>query len=594
MPSPSGTACAIDTHAPLHRNLPPPRRHPHRRPTNAANPSTARRLPLIVERVKATLEFGGEGAHVSSHAGTASRTPPMSPSATNPTPRMTAAPTAGRRPPHRGSRRAGRSSRSPSPPISDGAFCVFLPGYLTTDKQPLPMMLQKRDGGYPYSATDLAALYFRVQENKATPEEQKPLDRDWHADRVVYLTDARQSHHFAMLFDAFRAAQWDHNPPPATTSPWNTPPSAPSSAKTANPSRPAAATPSNSRTCCSKPSNAPARRRSRARRRTLRRTDAPPSTVPWASAPSNTPTCARTAPPTTSSTGTACSRWRATPARTCRCSTRASAASTARANITPEQVLAARPQLLLDHPDEAALAKKLLQFAGVVESVARDLKPHYLCTYLYELCGAFSRFFENCSGAQGPHRSHQNEPPAPVRHGRRRPPPRACTICWASKCSKKCETTRRPMPDQPPPPPLDYRGPPPLPPGKNSWQQVLSRILGGFIFATASVSLGTWLDLNTHFRYFRLIVPAAVLAADFCEHQVPPLRLRHRFRPGAFRHRRGDLHPAEHHLRRRRWLPLNPARSRHGRKKHERPPLARQASKSTPMLFKIKRPAKPA
>ena len=28
--------------------------------------------------------------------------------------------------------------------------------------------------------------------------------------------------------------------------------------------------------------------------------------------------------------------------------------------------------------------------------MARDLKPHHLCTYLYELCGAFSRFFTSC------------------------------------------------------------------------------------------------------------------------------------------------------------------------------------------------------
>jgi len=42
------------------------------------------------------------------------------------------------------------------------------------------------------------------------------------------------------------------------------------------------------------------------------------------------------------------------------------------------------------------VAKKLLQFPAAVEAVARDLKPHHLCTYLYELCGAFSRFFEFC------------------------------------------------------------------------------------------------------------------------------------------------------------------------------------------------------
>ncbi len=65
-------------------------------------------------------------------------------------------------------------------------------------------------------------------------------------------------------------------------------------------------------------------------------------------------------------------------------------------NITRAQVVAANPALLLDHEAEAALAKKLLQFGGTVEAVARDNKPHLLCTYLYELCGTFARFFEHC------------------------------------------------------------------------------------------------------------------------------------------------------------------------------------------------------
>ncbi|MCL2648767.1 MAG: DALR anticodon-binding domain-containing protein [Phycisphaerales bacterium] len=64
--------------------------------------------------------------------------------------------------------------------------------------------------------------------------------------------------------------------------------------------------------------------------------------------------------------------------------------------MTPEAVRAANPTLTLDHEDELALAKKLLQFGPVVESVARDLKPHYLCNYLYELSETFSRFFTNC------------------------------------------------------------------------------------------------------------------------------------------------------------------------------------------------------
>jgi arginyl-tRNA synthetase len=45
---------------------------------------------------------------------------------------------------------------------------------------------------------------------------------------------------------------------------------------------------------------------------------------------------------------------------------------------------------------EIALAKQLLRFGETVEGVARELKPHFLCTYLYELAGTFSTFFEAC------------------------------------------------------------------------------------------------------------------------------------------------------------------------------------------------------
>ena len=50
----------------------------------------------------------------------------------------------------------------------------------------------------------------------------------------------------------------------------------------------------------------------------------------------------------------------------------------------------------LAEPAELALAKVLLRFAPTVETVARELKPHFLCTYLYELAGAFSSFYAAC------------------------------------------------------------------------------------------------------------------------------------------------------------------------------------------------------
>lgn len=42
---------------------------------------------------------------------------------------------------------------------------------------------------------------------------------------------------------------------------------------------------------------------------------------------------------------------------------------------------------------EIALAQKLIQFVTVLEQTVNDLRPHFLCTYLYELSGLFSAFY---------------------------------------------------------------------------------------------------------------------------------------------------------------------------------------------------------
>ena len=45
---------------------------------------------------------------------------------------------------------------------------------------------------------------------------------------------------------------------------------------------------------------------------------------------------------------------------------------------------------------ERALAIKLLQFEEAIQIVAKDGTPHVLCAYLYELAGVFSSFYEHC------------------------------------------------------------------------------------------------------------------------------------------------------------------------------------------------------
>lgn len=77
---------------------------------------------------------------------------------------------------------------------SEGAQCVFLDGYTTREGDPLPMIVQKSDGGYNYETTDLAAIHYRTKEDKS--------------DRIIYVTDSRQKQHFDMVFKTAELLDW--------------------------------------------------------------------------------------------------------------------------------------------------------------------------------------------------------------------------------------------------------------------------------------------------------------------------------------------------------------------------------------------------
>ena len=75
---------------------------------------------------------------------------------------------------------------------SDGAQCVFLDEFKNKDGEVQPVIVQKSDGGYLYSTSDLACLRRRVG--------------DFKADRVLYFVDARQALHFKQVFAVAAAA----------------------------------------------------------------------------------------------------------------------------------------------------------------------------------------------------------------------------------------------------------------------------------------------------------------------------------------------------------------------------------------------------
>ncbi|MFJ4282941.1 arginine--tRNA ligase [Streptomyces massasporeus] len=77
---------------------------------------------------------------------------------------------------------------------SEGALVVFFDEIRGKDDQPVPLIVQKADGGFGYAASDLTAIRNRVFDLRATT--------------LLYVVDVRQSLHFKMVFEAARRAGW--------------------------------------------------------------------------------------------------------------------------------------------------------------------------------------------------------------------------------------------------------------------------------------------------------------------------------------------------------------------------------------------------
>lgn len=77
---------------------------------------------------------------------------------------------------------------------SQGALVVYPQGFKDRQGEPMAMIVRKADGGYLYATTDLAAARYRVNVLRA--------------DQIIYVTDARQKDHFAMVFAVLREAGW--------------------------------------------------------------------------------------------------------------------------------------------------------------------------------------------------------------------------------------------------------------------------------------------------------------------------------------------------------------------------------------------------
>jgi len=252
---------------------------------------------------------------------------------------------------------------------SEGAVAIF------NDNFPSPLLVQKTDGGYLYATTDLAAILFRVSKLGAH--------------RLIYVHDSRQSQHFAQVFDAARRAAWAERvslefAPFGTmlgedNKPFKTRTGGTVKLKDLldeaeqrafdlvsgkNPNLPEELR----REIASAVGIGAIKYADLSKDRT---NDYVFSWEKMLSMEGNTGpylqyahTRIRSIFRKAADAGIAHGTWSGVP--------------------------------VLEAPQELALAKHLLRFSEILELMGRELKPHHLCGYLYELATLFSSFYENC------------------------------------------------------------------------------------------------------------------------------------------------------------------------------------------------------
>jgi arginyl-tRNA synthetase len=250
---------------------------------------------------------------------------------------------------------------------SDGAIAVF------NENSETPLIIQKSGGGYLYGTTDLAALRYRVQ--------------TLHANRIIYTHDSRQALHFSQVFAAARKAGWakdvqlDYAPfgtmLGADGRPFKTRSGDTVKLKDlldeAEERAFAVVTEKN-------PELPETQRRAIAhavgigaiKYADLSKDRVSDYVFSWESMLALD---GNTAPYLQYAHARPYSIFR-------------------RGETTFDDAI--RGTITLDSPYELALAKQILRLGDIIDNVSKELKPHHLCAYLYELASRFSGFFEKC------------------------------------------------------------------------------------------------------------------------------------------------------------------------------------------------------
>ena len=258
---------------------------------------------------------------------------------------------------------------------SKGAKCVFLPEFSGKDGEPLPLIVQKSDGGYLYSTTDLAAIRLR-QKMKVQ--------------RALYVVDARQSLHFQQVFAVARAAGFSDQDLSLEHISYGT-----MMGKDGRPFRTRSGD-------TVKLAELLEEAKQRAYDLVTKKNPTLPDSQRRDIAERVGIGAVKYADLSKNRTSDYIFDW--------------STMLSFDGNTAPyllyayariKSILRKAPEKSYDaiqslsDPEERALCLKMLQLGEIIESVDRDCMPNQLCNYLYELSGLFMKFYENCPILKG-------------------------------------------------------------------------------------------------------------------------------------------------------------------------------------------------
>ncbi len=249
---------------------------------------------------------------------------------------------------------------------SDGAICVFIDGQ---DKSPL--IIQKTGGGYLYGTTDLAAIDYRIKAE--------------HAERIIYTHDSRQAQHFSQVFRTADKAGWTRNGQVKLEY-------APFGTMLGQDGKPFKSRTGGLVKLKDLLDEAEERALTTVK---AKNPDLPPEQHK-AIAHSIGIGAVKYADLSKDRLSDYVFDWDKMLAFEGNTAPYLQYVYARIQSIFRKAAGSAGGAIQLDTPEELTLSKHILRFGEIVELVSRELKPHLLCTYLYELASKFSAFYENC------------------------------------------------------------------------------------------------------------------------------------------------------------------------------------------------------